>query len=319
MVPRPVPAPREEAGAVVAAVSPHASGGRGAAAPQLLQALPSTIHGAVGAKWAAEIPLLLQHLAGTTASSLHVAEWESLLLKFLQPSLELIENEAWTVGLSQELSRQLSSSPRLSWEKCFLYKALGTALAACGCLSHVQEQTQKYLKEANYLELWEAQGMISVVSRCAESHFQLALSSVKAFMGTLKHQKQSNLVRTRAARAALMVVYSRMALRAPREQLLAHVRRDIVGNVLWLYQEGCQDAQLKLSLVQSVTEISLAIGAVGACPRFELCRKRELLQTLLVSARSQGRRAEELWALPWGGFAQRRDGLLGQHVSSRAP
>ncbi|XP_068792625.1 maestro heat-like repeat-containing protein family member 2B [Struthio camelus] len=266
---------------VVAAVAPHASGGRGAAALQLLQALPSTIHGAVGARWAAEIPLLLQHLAGTTASSLHVAEWESLLLKFLRTSLEVIGSEAWTVGLSRELSQQLGSSPRLSWEKRFLYKALGTALAACGCLRHVQEQTLRYLQEANYLELWQAQGMISVVSRCAESHFQLALSSVKAFVGTLKPQKQSNTVRTRATRAALMVAYGRMALRAPREQLLAHVGRDIVGNVLQLYREGCQDAQLRLSLVQSVTEISLAIGAVGACPRFELRRKRELLQTLL--------------------------------------
>ncbi|XP_064367007.1 maestro heat-like repeat-containing protein family member 2B [Dromaius novaehollandiae] len=265
---------------VVAAVAPHAGGGRGAAALQLLQALPSTIHGAVGAKWAADIPLLLQHLAGTTASSLDVAEWESLLLKFLQTSLELIASEAWTVGLSQELSRQLGSSPRLSWEKRFLYKALGTALAACGCLHHVQEQTLEHLKAANFLELWQAQGMVSVVSRCAESHFQLALSLVKEFTGTLK-RKKSKARRTRATRAALLVMYGRMALRAPREQLLARVERDVVANVLQLYREGCQDAQLKLSLVQSVTEISLAIQAAGAGPRFELCCKRELLQTLL--------------------------------------
>ncbi|XP_064367207.1 maestro heat-like repeat-containing protein family member 2B, partial [Dromaius novaehollandiae] len=265
---------------VVAAVAPHAGGGRGAAALQLLQALPGTIHGAVGAKWAADIPLLLQHLAGTTVSSLDVAEWESLLLKFLQTSLELIASEAWTVGLSQELSRQLGSSPRLSWEKRFLYKALGTALAACGCLHHVQEQTLEHLKAANFLELWQAQGMVSVVSRCAESHFQLALSLVKEFTGTLK-RKKSKARRTRATRAALLVMYGRMALRAPREQLLARVERDVVANVLQLYREGCQDAQLKLSLVQSVTEISLAIQAAGAGPRFELCCKRELLQTLL--------------------------------------
>ncbi|XP_068812471.1 maestro heat-like repeat-containing protein family member 2B [Struthio camelus] len=224
-------------------------------------------------------------------------------LLFLRTSLEVVGSEAWTVGLSRELSQQLGSSPRLSWEKRFLYKALGTALAACGCLRHVQEQTLRYLQEANYLELWQAQGMISVVSRCAESHFQLALSSVKAFMGTLKHQKQSNTVRTRATRAALMVVYGRMALRAPREQLLAHIERDIVGNVLQLYREGRQDAQLRLSLVQSVTEISLAIGAVGACPRFELCRKRELLQTLLgagclgAGTWNRGRGAWDIWVL----------------------
>ncbi|XP_068797290.1 uncharacterized protein [Struthio camelus] len=242
-------------------------------------------------------------LAGTTTSSLDVAEWESLLLKFLRTSPELVESEAWTVGLSRELSRQLGSSPRLSWEKVcslrsataaacsegcsgrapgrsgwveggllsllpalfppkgaplhaelavglagrrlllglapwapwwvparwgapwpgpllagarplllqrFLYRAVGTALAACWCVSHVEEQLVKHLKETKYLELSEVQ------------------------------PQQSDTARTRAARAALMVMYSRMVLSAPREQLLARVERDVVGNVLRLYREGCQ-------------------------------------------------------------------------------
>ncbi|XP_062430974.1 maestro heat-like repeat-containing protein family member 2B [Rhea pennata] len=281
--PAPLPAPQALLARllVVAAVAPHTGGGHGAAALQLLQVLCGTIHRAVGASWATEIPLLLQHLAGTTAGFLDRAEWDSLLLKFLRASLEVIASEAWTVELSRELSRQLGGSPRLSWEKRFLYKALGTALAACGCLRHVREQTLQHLEATNFLELWEAQGIVSVVSRCAESHFQLALSSVQQFTGTLKHRKQSHALRNRAARATLMVIYGRMALRAPREQLLTHVERDIVGNVLQLYREGCQDAQLKLSLVQSVTEISLAIQAADAGPRFELCCKRELLQMLL--------------------------------------
>ncbi|XP_068797287.1 maestro heat-like repeat-containing protein family member 2B isoform X1 [Struthio camelus] len=277
------------------------------AAPQALLArllvLRGMMPGAMGARWAAEIPLLLRHLAGTTTSSLDVAEWESLLLKFLRTSPELVESEAWTVGLSRELSRQLGSSPRLSWEKVcslrsataaacsegcsgrapgrsgwveggllsllpalfppkgaplhaelavglagrrlllglapwapwwvparwgapwpgpllagarplllqrFLYRAVGTALAACWCVSHVEEQLVKHLKETKYLELSEVQ------------------------------PQQSDTARTRAARAALMVMYSRMVLSAPREQLLARVERDVVGNVLRLYREGCQ-------------------------------------------------------------------------------
>ncbi|NXW09869.1 MRO2B protein, partial [Fregetta grallaria] len=51
------------AGPVVAA-APHKSGERAVAALQLLQALHSRIHGALGAAWETEIPLLLQHLEG---------------------------------------------------------------------------------------------------------------------------------------------------------------------------------------------------------------------------------------------------------------
>ncbi|KAM8807406.1 maestro heat-like repeat-containing protein family member 2B [Eudromia elegans] len=265
---------------VVSALTPHAGGGHGAAALQLLLALRGVIHGSVRASWAAEIPALLQQLAGTSASCLDTAQWESLLLKFLRTSLTLIADDTWVMELSQELMYQLGRSARLSWEKRFLYKALGTALAACGRLRFVREQILRHLQRADFLELWEAQGMVSVVSRCAEGHFHLALRCVEQLVGALRPEKR-DVVKARATRAALMVIYGRVALRAPKEELLACVGTDIVGNVLRLYREGCQDAQLKLSLVQSVTEISAAIQAAGPSPSFELCRKRELLQTLL--------------------------------------
>ena len=160
--------------------------------------------------------------------------------QFLRASLEPIEDGAWTVGLSQELSQQLGSSAASSWEKVcllphagagavtgalptqavftaspslapkrhfppgcpsgwpqpgtaaglacsqgrsglsgdsplltgravtasrarpllfqfFLYKALGTALAGCRDLRHVQGQVLRFLQETNPVELSEAQ------------------------------------------------------------------------------------------------------------------------------------------------------------------
>ena len=160
--------------------------------------------------------------------------------QFLRASLEPIEDKAWTLGLSQELSQQLGSSAAGSWEKVcllpragaragagalptqavftaspslaperrfppgcrsgwlqpgtaaglacsrgwpgpsgasplltgravtasrarpllfqfFLYKALGTALAACQDLRHIQGQVLRFLQETNPVELSEAQ------------------------------------------------------------------------------------------------------------------------------------------------------------------
>ncbi|KAK2521385.1 hypothetical protein Q9966_013002 [Columba livia] len=237
---------------LVLAAAPHTSSGRAVAALQLLQALQGWICGALGTAWATEIPLLLQHLAGRAESSLDSAEWEQHVLKFLRASLKLIEDETWSVGLSQQLSRQLGSSAPGSWQKLFLYKALGTALAGCRDLSHVQGQVLRFLQDTDSAELSETQAQLP--------------------QGTERPQ---------ATRAALMCVYSGIALRAPREQLLARVDREIMGTILQLSRVTQREMQLKLALVQSVTEVSSAIQTVGDAGSFELSSKQEVTQTLL--------------------------------------
>ncbi|XP_059691036.1 maestro heat-like repeat-containing protein family member 2B [Gavia stellata] len=278
---------------LVVAAAPHKSGERAVAALQLLQALHGRIHRALGVVWATEIPLLLQYLEGKTKRSLDSAEWEHRVLKFLRASLEPIEDRAWTMGLSQELSQQLGSSAPGSWEKLFLYKALGTVLAACQDLRHVQGQVLRFLQETNPVQLSEAQGMISVVSHTAESHFHLVLDTVNMFSTAFtrgwfyqtsmgwKVQQWQKMESAQAIRAALMRTYSGIALRAPKEQLLTRVDKEIVGNILRLSRAKQRDLQLKLALVQSITEVSCAIQAVGNCGSFELSLKQEATWTLL--------------------------------------
>ncbi|KAK2518879.1 hypothetical protein Q9233_012284 [Columba guinea] len=274
---------------LVLAAAPHTSSGRTVAALQLLQALQGWICGALGTAWATEIPLLLQHLAGRAESSLDSAEWEQHVLKFLRASLKLIEDETWSVGLSQQLSRQLGSSAPGSWQKLFLYKALGTALAGCRDLSHIQGQVLRFLQDTDSAELSETQGMISVVSHAAETHFNLVLDTVIAFTRDRfyetytgwKAQLPQGTEKPQATRAALMCVYSGIALRAPREQLLARVDREIMGTILQLSRVTQREMQLKLALVQSVTEVSSAIQTVGDAGSFELSSKQEVTQTLL--------------------------------------
>ncbi|XP_050770644.1 maestro heat-like repeat-containing protein family member 2B [Gymnogyps californianus] len=278
---------------LVVAAAPYTSGERAVAALQLLQALHGRVHRALGAAWATEVPLLLQYLEGKTESSLDSAEWEHRVLKFLQASLEPIEDKAWTLGLSQELSQQLGSSAAGSWEKFFLYKALGTTLAACRDLRHVQGQVLRFLQETNPVELSEAQGMISVVSHAAERHFHLVLDTMTMFSAAFtrgwfyqtsmgwKVQRRQKTERDQAIRAALMRTYSGIALHAPKEQLLTRVDKEIMGNILRLSRAKQRDLHLKLALVQSITEVSCAIQAVGDCGSFELSLKQEATRTLL--------------------------------------
>ncbi|XP_064360449.1 maestro heat-like repeat-containing protein family member 2B [Dromaius novaehollandiae] len=165
---------------LVVAAAPHAGGGCGVAALRLLQALSAEIHGAVVMVWAVKIPFLLQCLEGQSESCLDSAEWEQLLLKFLRTSLETIESQAWTMGLSFELSQQTGSYPRLSRKQAFLYKAVGVSLAACQHVPYVRGEMKKYLSRTNYLEASERQGSgdLSEQSAAGSSHFLVAAVSV---------------------------------------------------------------------------------------------------------------------------------------------
>ncbi|XP_064353252.1 maestro heat-like repeat-containing protein family member 2B, partial [Dromaius novaehollandiae] len=275
---------------LVVAAAPHAGGGCGVAALRLLQALSAEIHGAVGMVWAVKIPFLLQCLEGQSESCLDSAEWEQLLLKFLRTSLETIESQAWTMGLSFELSQQTGSYPRLSRKQAFLYKAVGVSLAACQHVPYVRGEMKKYLSRTNYLEASEREAMISVLGGSAESHFHLALEVVQEFgasmeerpvSGAFKRLKEYHQGKRAGRHMALVLAYGQIALCAPPEQLLARVESDVVGRILQHYRASCQDMQLKLALIRSITEVSRAVQVAGGSRGVELCHKRELLDTLL--------------------------------------
>ncbi|XP_031455226.1 maestro heat-like repeat-containing protein family member 2B, partial [Phasianus colchicus] len=276
---------------LVVAGSPFAGSELQAAALLLMQNLHSRIHRAVGAMWAVEIPLLLQCLKGKDESFPDAAEWDHRLLKFLRASLDTMEDEAWTKALSCELSRRLSSSPSSSGEKSFLYKALGTVLGACKEVLHVQEKLLQHLEEANAEETSEAQGMISLLSHAAESNFHTVLDTLTMFAsrlckgcnGRISRLKKVELdsKRAQATRSALILAHGSLALQASKEQLLARLEGDIVGNILLLYSCSCQDLQSKLALVQSITDFSSAFHAVGGSACFNTSLKSKLLEILM--------------------------------------
>ncbi|XP_031412448.1 maestro heat-like repeat-containing protein family member 2B [Meleagris gallopavo] len=210
---------------------------------------------------------------------------------FLRASLDIVEDEAWTKALSCELSRQLSSCPSSSGEKSFLYKALGTILGTCKEVLHVQEKLLQHLEEANAEEASEAQGMISLLSHAAESNFHTVLDTLTMFASRLCKgrclkaflltQMELNSKRAHATRSALILAHGSLALQASKEQLLARLEGDIVGNILLLYSCSCRDLQNKLALVQSITDCSSAFHAVGGSACFNTSLKGKLLEILM--------------------------------------
>eukprot|EP00075_Anas_platyrhynchos_P023219 XP_027312472.1 maestro heat-like repeat-containing protein family member 2B [Anas platyrhynchos] len=267
----------------------------GAAALQLLQALQSRIHRSLRDLWPMRIPCMLQYLEEHPEGSLDSEEWQCYLLKFLTESAEeMQEDQPWIVCLSRELSQQLSSSSSSEEDKEFLYRALGTVLASCRRLTHVQGQLLKYLKETDATRPCDKQGIASVVSYAAERHFYVALDAMsmvrKALIKFGRRQRLPDRERRHQATwAAVMLTYGKIALRAPKAELLDCVEKCILANILELFH-ACRTKELqhKLALVNSIQEVTRAIQVVDTKQRFRLCKKPEVLNVLLDLMREDG-------------------------------
>ena len=73
--------------------------------------------------------------------------------------------------------------------------------------------------------------------RCIAGHWGPLSECLKAFLPT---QMELDSTRAHATRSALMLAHGSLALRASKEQLLAHLEGDIVGNILMLYSCSCR-------------------------------------------------------------------------------
>ncbi|XP_031466425.1 uncharacterized protein LOC116240232 [Phasianus colchicus] len=193
----------------------------------------------------------------------------------------------WQTAMAQPFP-----GPRAISCASFLYKALGTVLGACKGILHVQEKLLQHLEEANAEDPCEAQGMVSLLSHVAESNFQAVLAMLTTFASRLckgrnarisrRKKMELDSTRAQATRSALVLAHGSLALRASKEQLLAHLEGDIVGNILMLYSCSCRDLQNNLALVQSITDFSSAFQAVvGDSACFNPFLKGKLLEILM--------------------------------------
>ncbi len=73
--------------------------------------------------------------------------------------------------------------------------------------------------------------------RCIVGHRGLLSECLKAFLPT---QMELDSRRAHATRSALILAHGSLALRASKEQLLARLEGDIVGNILLLYSCSCR-------------------------------------------------------------------------------
>ncbi|KAE8599954.1 hypothetical protein XENTR_v10017409 [Xenopus tropicalis] len=280
---------------LVAAAALEPGDGRSSAALRLLNVMQINIHPTVGRCWDQEIPLLLNCLEEHGAESLlQQNEWEDKMLKFLGVTLQAVADDKWISQLGQEMHQQLLSYNSLPLEKNFLYKCIGTTLAACEKREVVRKQLQVLLSTARYQEESEREGLAVAFGICSARHLDEALDTLGDFLKSDIMKRNAgifNLFKDRAdgdlekIKSSLILCYGYVTVYAPIELVLPRIECEILRNVFSYFHT--KDLTLKLCLIRTISMIGLAICSSTQAGFFHFSRKAELLSHLLEFIKSE--------------------------------
>uniref|UniRef100_A0A8D2IYX6 Maestro heat like repeat family member 1 n=1 Tax=Varanus komodoensis TaxID=61221 RepID=A0A8D2IYX6_VARKO len=264
----------------VVASRPHAGEGRAAAALRLLAVLHRSLHKALQPLWSEEIPALVGHLEGKGGSGGRLASRE--------PSCRLLAR---------------GRSPLPSPPQSFLYKSIGTALAACLDKELVQRQLQELLETARYQEEAEKEGLAACLGLCAASHLDETLAKLEEFVKSDLFKKSAGLFslfkdrsdnEAEKVKGALILCYGHVARHAPPELVLARIDTDFLRNIFLYFHTKVlgikvetKDLTLKLCLIRSICMICQAVCSSAQARGFSFARKGELVLQMMDFIRAE--------------------------------
>ncbi|XP_054840441.1 maestro heat-like repeat-containing protein family member 1 isoform X2 [Eublepharis macularius] len=273
---------------LVVASQPYRGESRGAAALRLLNVLSFSIHPALESLWSKKVPELVEHLEANTKASVSQEKWEDTLLKLLQQTLMTISDTSWTCQLTLEMCRQLSSYNGSSVEKNFLYKGVGTALAACANKDLVRKLLQELLETARYQEEAEREGLASCLGLCAVNYLDETLAKLEEFVKSDVFRKSAGLfsifkdrsdTEVEKVKSSLILCYGYVARHAPKELVLARVDADILRNIFLYF--NTKDLSLKLCLIESLSMVCQAVCSSAQSQDFTFSHKAELVSQMM--------------------------------------
>ncbi|XP_015273984.1 PREDICTED: maestro heat-like repeat-containing protein family member 1 [Gekko japonicus] len=232
-----------------------------------------------------------------TKASLCLEEWDDTLLKFLQQTLATVSDSSWTCQLILEMCRQLSSYNGSFAEKNFLYKCVGTALAACANRDRVRKVLQELLETARYQEEAEREGLACCLGLCAVTYLDETLATLEVFVKSDVFRKSTGLFsifkdrsdnEVEKVKSTLILCYGYVARYAPHELVLARIDADILRNIFLYFNTKVlgikvetKDLSLKLCLIQSICMVCQAICNSAQSGDFTFSHKAELVAQMM--------------------------------------
>ncbi|XP_030181975.1 maestro heat-like repeat-containing protein family member 2A [Lynx canadensis] len=276
--------------------SPYKGEGRGIAMLNLLRTLSQSIAPAMADMWELEIPLLVKYLEEHTEFTWNQKTWEDKLIQFLRNSLKKTRGSNWSLRLSKELNNQIESFDSPSLEKGFLYRALGFTLATGLEADKVETLLLDLLYKTDYGNDFDREGVILCFGLCARGQVKTVLNVLHDFEERIQESEQSWQIgawrkdhpwRRETVKGALMVMYSCVASYCHPQMLLTHVDTPITAKIIHHFSSSCQDICLKMAFLNSVVQVTDAIGNIKDLEDFEFAQKMSLTGIIIATIKAE--------------------------------
>eukprot|EP00056_Hartaetosiga_gracilis_P010973 m.164139 g.164139 ORF g.164139 m.164139 type:complete len:1643 (-) comp13422_c0_seq2:1128-6056(-) len=276
---------------LVVIATPHYRN-RGVLSLRLLQAMSINFHDKVEELWDGVIPKLISHFETNGGSDVELwvqtqrDTWEELLLKFLRKTLDIIDEEAWTLKLGDVLCEHYALYTH-EYDRSMVSKFLGIVLRKCTKKDFLDAKLVQMFESVDHTNQLQRDGCARGFGYAAGTHLDTVLERLQfvakrdmvrkstGFFGMIKDKSEADVARIKAT---LMLSYGYVTLMAPTNLITSRIEVNILSSILPHFA-NVKDTLVKENLIRSVELIGKALRPEKLkADAFVLHRRGELIQ-----------------------------------------
>eukprot|EP00055_Hartaetosiga_balthica_P017962 m.125831 g.125831 ORF g.125831 m.125831 type:complete len:1630 (-) comp9433_c5_seq1:159-5048(-) len=264
---------------------------RGVEILRLLEAMSINFHESLEELWNGVIPKLISYLEENsgdehTWKSNHQEPWEELILKFLNRTLDTINEEAWTLRIGDALFEQYELYTD-EYDRSMVSKFLGMVLRKCTKKDFLDLKLVQMFESVDHTNQTQRDGCARGFGYAASTHLDTVLERLQfvakrdmvrkatGFFGMIKDKSEADVARIKAT---LMLSYGYVTLLAPVNLITSRIEVNILSSILPHFT-NVKDTLVKENLIRCVELIGKALRPDRLkSDSFVLHRRGELIQ-----------------------------------------
>ncbi|GFN92402.1 maestro heat-like repeat family member 1 [Plakobranchus ocellatus] len=264
---------------------PKNGGGRGLNVLNLMKDFSPNLHESIVALWDAVIPKLVSYLEDSleaddgfdddleqdknpeTAEKWSQKNWEDLLLKMLSKSLDVVDDEDWTVQLGEAFGQQIPLYSSMVEERNFAFKCLGIVMRKSTKKDFVNKHLDLIFQTVKHADQTEREGCAIAVGYTASSHLDTVLSKLESVAKNDMNKKSSGIfsmlkdksdVNPEQVKATLMLCYGYVALYSPPTLIVSRMEATILRTISPFFP-NVKDTSVKQNLIRCAELIAQSL------------------------------------------------------------
>ncbi|GFS16071.1 maestro heat-like repeat family member 1 [Elysia marginata] len=278
---------------------PKNGDGRGLYVLHLMKDMSPNLHDGIVDLWDAVIPKLVTYLEDKVddlsdeedekneepEDKWSQKNWEDLLLKMLSKSLDVVDDEEWTVELGEAFGQQIPLYATMVEERNFLFKCLGIVMRKSTKKDFVNKHLDLIFQTTKHVDQAEREGCAIAVGFTASSHLDTVLTKLESVAKNDMNKKSSGLfsmlkeksdVNPEQVKATLMLCYGFVALYSPPTLIVSRMEATILRTISPFFP-NVKDTSVKQNLIRCAELVAQALHPKHLEQSYNFSKRGEFL------------------------------------------